>query len=62
MPKDKILALNKKDALQSYCLGLSIQNFNSDSDCDEFQSQYVKFTIFLVALPLVIALFKFILT
>jgi len=62
MSKDRIVEMNKSDALQSYCLGLSIQNFNSDSDCNQFSALYLKFTILFVALPLVIALFKFMLT
>ena len=32
--KEEILQLNNKDALQSFCLGLSITGFNSDSDCN----------------------------
>lgn len=56
------MAMDKIEALQSYCLGLSIPSFNSDTDCEQFSSQYVKYTILFVALPLIIALFKFILT
>lgn len=54
--------MNNIEALQSYCLGLSMTSFNSDEDCDKFASQYVKLTILFVALPLVVAFLKFLLT
>ena len=60
--KEYILKLNNTEALQSYCLGLSITGFNADSDCSEFSGQYLKYTILFVALPFAISLFKFILT
>ncbi len=60
--KEEILKFNNKEAIQSYCLGLSITGFNADPDCSEFAGEYLKYTILFVALPLAISVFKFILT
>lgn len=56
------MKMDNTDALQYYCMGLSITSFNSDQDCNEFSSQYAKLTILFVALPLLVAFLKFLLT
>lgn len=64
MNREEILKTNNKDAILSFCLNLSTTQFFYDQYelCLQYSDKYVKLTILVLVIPIIVSLLKFILT